>query len=105
MEYFFDQFILENTDALGMKDVAAIRGARTIPDEAGAKAFKRVAEFIGERQIDRVEFIHRPRGSLGAREFRGAILYDTSSGSEPEPYLHVLNALLDKPENGQQLSK
>ena len=83
MEYFFSKFVLETTDALGMKDVAAIRGARTVPDDAASpKAFDRVAEFIDGRQIDHVEFLHRRRGDFGARELRGAILYDTSRPSQ-----------------------
>ena len=105
MEYFFSKFVLETTDALGMKDVAAIRGARTMPDDAASpKTFDRVAEFIDGRQIDHVEFLHRRRGDFGARELRGAILYDTSS-SEPEPCLHVLNALLGYQGSGPLLSK
>ena len=105
MEYFFSKFVLETTDALGMEGVAAIRGARTVPDDAASpKAFARVAEFIDGRQIDHVEFLHRRRGDFGARELRGAILYDTSS-SEPEPCLHVLNALLGYQGSGPLLSK
>lgn|GEM_PF-3603358 len=105
MEYFFSKFVLESTDALGMEGVAAIRGARTVTDDAASpKALARVAEFIDGRQIDHVEFLHRRRGDFGARELRGAILYDTSS-SEPEPCLHVLNALLGYQGSGPLLSK
>lgn len=103
MTIFFDQYIREDIDALGMDGVAAIDGANVVAEYAGMNARDSAISLLGGRQVDRVEFIHRP-GDQGRREYRGAVFYDTSS-PRPRPYLHVLNALLGYDGSGPQLSR
>ena len=103
MTVFFDKYIQDDIEALGMTGVAAIACPYAIPDPATAQAADSAFTLLSSHQVDRVEFIHRP-GRVGVLEYRGALFYDTSS-PEPKPFLHVLNALLGYDGSGPDMSR
>ncbi len=104
MTVYFDQYIQDGVDAEGFDGVAAIRGANVVSEPAGVRALEQVVGLIGDHDISRVEFIHR-HGTVGRREYRGAILYRDAQFPCLRPHVHVLNALLGYHGSGPMFSR
>lgn len=105
MTAYFDRYAQDDVDAAGFVGIAAMSCQHTVPEPADDSAFNHVLSLIQDQQIERVEFVHRPGGPAGPKEYRGAILYRNVASSRPEPFVHVLHALLGYDGSGPGFSR